>query len=98
VCDFDFPRRLEPELMTTLEFVRGVAKEDECEPLFKEYKTCLTVCQRDIETRSRHSDAVLIHGLQKALKDKGIEDMIAEARADNKDNDVEFMKPNSGKW
>ncbi|KAM0694040.1 hypothetical protein Q7P36_006166 [Cladosporium allicinum] len=57
-------------------FVRGVAKEDECEPLFKEYKTCLT----------------------KALKDKGIEDMIAEARADNKDNDVEFMKPNAGKW
>jgi hypothetical protein len=36
--------------------------------------------------------------VQKALKDKGIEDMIAEARADNKDNDVEFMKPNSGKW
>jgi hypothetical protein len=25
------------------EFVRGVAKEDECEPLFKQYKTCLTV-------------------------------------------------------
>jgi hypothetical protein len=24
--------------------------------------------------------------------------MIAEARADNKDNDVEFMKPNAGKW
>jgi hypothetical protein len=36
--------------------------------------------------------------VQKALKDKGIEDMIAEARADNKDNDIEFMKPNSGKW
>jgi hypothetical protein len=32
------------------------------------------------------------------LKDKGIEDMIAEARADNKDNDVEFMKPSPGKW
>ena len=32
------------------------------------------------------------------MKEKGIEDMIAEARADNKDNDVEFMKPNSGRW
>jgi TRIAP1/MDM35 family protein len=32
-----------------------------------------------------------------ALKEKGIEDMIAEARADNKDNDIEYMKPCSGK-
>lgn len=34
--------------------------------------------------------------LQKALKDKGLEDAIAEARADNKENDVQYMKPGSG--
>jgi len=42
-------------------------------------------------------DALLTQRVQKALKDKGIEDMIAEARADNKDNDIEFMKPSSGR-
>nr|OQO29089.1 hypothetical protein B0A51_03424 [Rachicladosporium sp. CCFEE 5018] len=51
-------------------FLRGTAKEDECEPLFKQYKTCIT----------------------KALKDRGIDTMIEEARADNKENDMEFMK------
>jgi hypothetical protein len=50
VCDFDSSHHLEHKLITILEFVRGVAKEDECEPLFKEYKTCLTVCQKGIET------------------------------------------------
>ncbi|KAM0717005.1 hypothetical protein Q7P37_006857 [Cladosporium fusiforme] len=55
-------------------FLRGTAKEDECEPLFKQYKTCLT----------------------KALKDKGIQSMIDDARADNKENDIEYMKPSSG--
>jgi hypothetical protein len=50
VRDFDFPRHLKHKLTINLEFVRGVAKEDECEPLFKEYKTCLTVCQKDKET------------------------------------------------
>lgn len=34
--------------------------------------------------------------LQKALKDKGLEDAIAEARADNKENDIQYMKPGSG--
>jgi hypothetical protein len=53
--------------------------------------------QYDVETLHQ-SGAVLTRWIQKALKDKGIEDMIAEARADNKDNDVEFMKPNAGKW
>jgi hypothetical protein len=43
VCDVQVSCHLEHELITAPEFVRGVAKEDECEPLFKEYKTCLTV-------------------------------------------------------
>lgn len=34
--------------------------------------------------------------LQKALKERGIDTMLEEARADNRDNDVEYMKP-SGK-
>ncbi|OQO12507.1 hypothetical protein B0A48_03149 [Cryoendolithus antarcticus] len=59
-----------PYLTSFSEFLRGTAKEDECEPLFKQYKTCIT----------------------KALKDRGIDTMIEEARADNKENDMEFMK------
>lgn len=43
VCDLHVSSHPEHGLITTIEFVRGVAKEDECEPLFKEYKTCLTV-------------------------------------------------------
>jgi hypothetical protein len=87
-------------LIPVQEFVRGVAKEDECAPLFEKYSLCLTVRlpEQNWRLESLRSDAVLIQQLQKALKEKGIEDMIAEARADNKDNDVEFMKPNSGRW
>lgn len=33
---------------------------------------------------------------QKALKDRGIDKMLEDARADNRENDVEYMKP-SGK-
>ncbi|KAF2219842.1 mitochondrial distribution/morphology family 35/apoptosis [Elsinoe ampelina] len=54
-------------------FLRGTAKEDECEPLFKQYKTCLSA----------------------ALKERGIDKMLDEARADNAENDVENMKPQS---
>ncbi|CAK1365483.1 hypotheticalsprotein [Cercospora beticola] len=52
-------------------FIRGTAKTDECEPLFKQYKECLG----------------------KALKERGIDTMLEEARADNKENDLEYMKP-----
>lgn len=30
---------------------------------------------------------------QKALKERGIDTMLEEARADNKENDLEYMKP-----
>jgi hypothetical protein len=36
-------RHLKHELTSLLEFVRGVAKEDECAPLFEKYSLCLTV-------------------------------------------------------
>ncbi|KAL6252445.1 Mitochondrial distribution and morphology protein 35 [Rhinocladiella similis] len=39
-------------------YLRGSSSVDECEPLFRKYKACLT----------------------KALKDKGIDTMLAEAR------------------
>ncbi|KXT11372.1 hypothetical protein AC579_724 [Pseudocercospora musae] len=54
-----------------VEFLRGTAKNDECEPLFKQYKECLG----------------------KALKERGIDQMLEEARADNRENDAEYMKP-----
>lgn len=31
---------------------------------------------------------------QKALKDRGIDQMLEDARVDNKENDIEYMKPN----
>jgi hypothetical protein len=30
---------------------------------------------------------------QKALKDRGIDQMLEDARADNKENDVEYLRP-----
>ncbi|TKA22375.1 hypothetical protein B0A50_08257 [Salinomyces thailandicus] len=51
-------------------YIRGTATNDECEPLFKQYKTCLS----------------------KALKERGIDQMLEDARADNKENDAEYMK------
>lgn len=34
--------------------------------------------------------------LQRALKERGIDKMLDEARADNRENDLENMKPGSG--
>ncbi|RMY36939.1 hypothetical protein D0866_03586 [Hortaea werneckii] len=61
-------------------YIRGTATKDECEPLFQQYKTCL----------SRKTDSCT----QKALKDRGIDQMLEDARVDNKENDIEYMKPN----
>ncbi|KAF2459367.1 putative mitochondrial distribution and morphology protein [Lineolata rhizophorae] len=51
-------------------FLRGNAKTDECAPLFKQYKDCLS----------------------KALKERGIDTMVEEARANQKELDAEYMK------
>ena len=32
---------------------------------------------------------------QKALKERGIDQMLDEARADNKENDAEYLKPST---
>ncbi|KAL2356071.1 mitochondrial distribution/morphology family 35/apoptosis [Cryomyces antarcticus] len=52
-------------------FLRGNATTDECEPLFKQYKACLSV----------------------ALKEKGIDAMLDEARESNRENDADHLKP-----
>lgn len=43
-------------------------------------------------SRLRNSGCLLTT-LQKALKERGIDTMLEEARADNRDNDAEYMKP-----
>ncbi|KAL2072224.1 hypothetical protein VTL71DRAFT_11567 [Oculimacula yallundae] len=45
------------------------AHTDECAPLFKDYKKCLTI----------------------ALKERGIDKMLEEAREDHKENDADLM-------
>lgn len=44
-------------LTSAVEFLRGTAKNDECEPLFKQYKECLGVSMSMpvFATRRRHS-------------------------------------------
>ncbi|KAI9829415.1 MAG: hypothetical protein M1819_006352 [Sarea resinae] len=54
-------------------FLRGNSKTDECESLFKEYRSCLT----------------------KALKERGVDEMIKEARQNSKEADAENLKRSS---
>ena len=70
--------------------MRGTATTDECEPLFKQYKTCLSVCHLPPLCLA----VMIADRTQKALKERGIDQMLDEARADNKENDAEYMKPN----
>ena len=76
-------------LIHHLEYLRGTAKSDECEPLFKQYKACLSVCPTASAQASRHK----LTRKQKALKERGIDQMLDDARADNKENDLEYLKP-----
>ncbi|KIW00364.1 uncharacterized protein PV09_08076 [Verruconis gallopava] len=54
-------------------FLRGNAKTDECEPIFKEYKACLNV----------------------ALKERGIDKLLEDAREDSRETDNEYLKAKS---
>ena len=51
-------------------YLRGNSKNDECEGLFKAYKTCLT----------------------RALKERGIDTMLNEARGDVAETDAEHLR------
>lgn len=42
---------------------------------------------------SVHSLGDQLNGSQKALKERGIDKMLEEARADNKENDAAYLKP-----
>lgn len=69
------------------EYLRGDSTTDECEGLFKQYKDCLTVSIRRPETVSSNTNL-----LQKALKERGIDTMLEEAKEGNKDTDAENMR------
>ncbi|KAK2628930.1 hypothetical protein QTJ16_002033 [Diplocarpon rosae] len=51
-------------------YLRGQGTTDECAPLFKDYKKCLTA----------------------ALKERGIDKMLDEAREDHKENDAVLLR------
>jgi len=105
--------------MPLIEYLRGTATSDECEPLFAKYKQCLSVspyllslpifalhaiqlCLLPFSSSALLSRVFRIskksknwHGnSQRALKERGIDKMLDEARADNRENDLENMKPN----
>lgn len=76
-------------LTSDTEYLRGTAQGDECEPLFQQYKACLSVSA----LLPYRLFEYLLTGSQKALKERGIDRMLEEARVDNKDNDSEYLKP-----
>ena len=70
------------------EFLRGNAATDECEPLFRNYKDCLTV----VLSRFIGAASFKLTSIQRALKERGIDTMLDEARENNKENDAENMR------
>lgn len=73
----------------SLEFLRGTAKTDECEPLFRQYKQCLDVSGAG----SYRKKISALMPDQKALKERGIDKMLEEAMDNNKEHDAENMLP-----
>ncbi|PBP19709.1 putative TP53-regulated inhibitor of apoptosis 1, partial [Diplocarpon rosae] len=65
-----FPPHLDELHSHVLEYLRGQGTTDECAPLFKDYKKCLTA----------------------ALKERGIDKMLDEAREDHKENDAVLLR------
>lgn len=75
-----------------VEFLRGAAKDDECAPLFQEYKKCLSVSRHDSHAKlpGRH---IVLMSSKAALKERGVDKMLEEARADSGEMDAENMRP-----
>jgi len=69
------------------EFLRGNAQSDECEPLFQQYKKCLAVW------RGAPNGIFTADTLQVALKERGIDKLLEEAREDAKETDQIHMRP-----
>ena len=73
-------------LLTYEEYLRGKTSSNECEDLFSKYKTCLNVCDH-FSMRQ-----FLVNRSQRALKEKGIEGMVEEARRNNRESDTDFLR------
>lgn len=70
------------------EYLRGLGGTDnnECSELFKQYSTCLEVRQ-SLRLRSY----LMLIVPQGALKSRGIDKLLEEAREDTKENDTTYM-------
>lgn len=75
-------------MSTSSGFLRGNANTDECEPLFTLYRECLGVCsiRQPFELPLAHLQP------QKALKSRGIEKMLDDAREDSRETDQDYLK------
>ncbi|OAA45420.1 Mitochondrial distribution/morphology family 35/apoptosis [Metarhizium rileyi] len=77
-------------------YLRGAEKDNkECADLFRQYQKCLGVslCQRVFKPPFSMVNRVYL--LQVALKDRGIDKLLDDAREDNKENDTRLMTPKS---
>lgn len=92
----DFHRLLTP----VIEYLRGAEKDNkECAELFKDYQKCLNVsCAASSSILPFHhlwSGLTDLSHYQVALKQRGIDKLLEEAREDNKENDVRLLSPKS---
>ncbi|KAL3489100.1 hypothetical protein BJX62DRAFT_239448 [Aspergillus germanicus] len=76
-------------------YLRGNTTSNECEDLFAKYKTCLTVCL--LPLYFAHAKPCLKQklksvGLQKTLKERGIDTMLEEARKSTPETDAEYNR------
>ena len=85
--DFVFPTLHNIRSTDIAEYIRGNSSTDECEPLFKQYKSCLTVRM----SNPRKPEPTLTIP-QKALKERGIDTMLSEAREGTVETDSEHMR------
>lgn len=72
------------------EYLRGQEKDNkECAGLFKDYQKCLHV------RSARFMAENLLIMMQAALKERGVDKLLNDAREDNKENDARLMGPKS---
>lgn len=70
------------------EYLRGTGTDNnECSGLFKEYRKCLDVRVSALA----HTQPESLTQRQSALKSRGIDKLLEEAREDNKENDNTYM-------
>ncbi|KAK1590235.1 uncharacterized protein LY79DRAFT_225558 [Colletotrichum navitas] len=76
-------------------YLRGTGTDNnECADLFKNYQKCLTVSVDGIKRLAaviRRATLFPTDAHQVALKERGIDKLLDEAREDQKDNDATYM-------